>query len=154
MKRKFYSSSIILLFLLLFSAASSLAEEPSEENVKRYEILETAKTYIGVKYSYGGSGETGFDCSGFVMFIYSIHNIKLARSSDKQYYEAKKITKEQAYPGDLVFFTTYKKGPSHVGIYMGGDDFIHSPSTGKRVEIATMNNSYWKKRIIGFGTYL
>ncbi|MBN1500249.1 MAG: C40 family peptidase [Spirochaetes bacterium] len=153
MKRKIYSSSI-LLFLLLFCSFSVFSETPSEDNIKRYEILETAKKYIGVKYAYGGSSNTGFDCSGFVMYIYGLHDIKLSHSSSAQYYAAKKITKKEARPGDLVFFTTYKKGPSHVGIYMGSDEFIHSPSTGKKVQVASINNSYWKKRIIGFATYL
>ena len=151
--RKTISASIIFVFLALFLQFDVYSEIPSEDNIKRHEILETAKKYIGVMYKYGGNKEGGFDCSGFVMFVYSQHDIQLPRSSSIQYKQSYKITKKQAHPGDLVFFTTYKRGASHVGIYMGGDDFIHSPSTGKRVSVAQLTNSYWRKRIVGFGTF-
>lgn len=147
------TASIIFAILIIFLQMNLFSEIPSEDNIIRHDILETAKKYIGVLYKYGGNKESGFDCSGFVMFVYSKHDMQLPRSSSTQYKKATKITKKQARPGDLVFFTTYKRGASHVGIYMGSNNFIHSPSTGKRVKISKLTNSYWRKRIVGFGTF-
>lgn len=149
MRKLLFSASIILFFSLYITA-----EIPSPETRKRHNILETAKKHLGTKYAYGGSSTGGFDCSGFVMFVFNKNDIQVPRSSSTQYRAAKKISKNKAKPADLVFFTTYKPGPSHVGIYLGNGKFIHSPSTGKSVKISKIETSYWKKRLIGFATFI
>lgn len=149
MKKSIITASIILFFSLIITA-----EIPSPEVRIRHNIIETAKKYIGTKYRYGGTNANGFDCSGFVMFVYGKYQIKLPHSSKSQYRKAKIVTKKNARPADLVFFSTYRPGPSHVGIYLGDNKFIHSPSSGKTVKISKLTNSYYKKRFLGFGSLI
>ncbi len=118
-------------------------------------IVETAKRYLGVKYKYGGETPRGFDCSGFVMYVYRKNGITVPRTTREQYYAGKRIVLRNARPGDLVFFNTAgSKRFSHVGIYVGSNRFIHAPRTGKTVSYADMNLKYWKKRYIGTVTFL
>lgn len=121
----------------------------------RRQVVKTAKKYIGVRYRHGGASPRGFDCSGYVMYVYERSGILLPRSVKRQYHAGKKIRLARAMPGDLVFFRTSRKSRlSHVGIYMGGTRFIHAPRSGKRVSYANMGKSYWKKRFIGSVTFL
>jgi len=118
-------------------------------------IVRTAKKYQGVPYRYGGETPRGFDCSGYVMYVYKLNGILLPRSVRAQYRAGRPIGIRQARPGDLVFFrTSRKRRLSHVGIYMGDRRFIHAPRTGKRVTVADMRNPYWKKRYIGAVTFI
>ena len=126
----------------------------SDTSRLREQIVETAKKYIGTRYRFGGNSSRGFDCSGFVRHVFAKFDIRLPHSSAGQYHQARHIKKDEALPGDLVFFTTYRPGPSHVGIYIGNDRFIHSPRPGKRIQIVDMNRDYWRRRYIGFGTFI
>lgn len=117
-------------------------------------IVKTANMYIGTPYRYGGADPSGFDCSGFVMYVYGKNGFQIPRSASQQYKYGKKISYSGARPGDLVFFNTSGRGLSHVGIYLGNAKFIHSPRTGKSVEITGLNNSYYRKRIVGFRSYI
>lgn len=111
-------------------------------------IIATAKKYIGVPYLWGGTTPSGFDCSGYVQYVYNIHGIKLPRVSRDQYTAGVAVSKSNLKPGDLVFFNTNGSGVSHLGIYMGNGQFIHA-STSKGVIIAELNNTYWSSRYIG-----
>ena len=118
------------------------------ENTKNVEgVAELAQHYLGSDYKYGGSSPTGFDCSGFALYIYKIKGITLPRSSQKQYAQllAVRVPRE----GDLVFFRTYKNTVSHVGIYLGNFEFIHAPGKGKTVRIDDIRNPYWRKVYAG-----
>ncbi len=118
-------------------------------------IVRTAEKYRGVPYRYGGESPRGFDCSGYVMYVYKKNGILLPRSVKGQYHAGRPVRLGQAKPGDLVFFRTSKKRRlSHVGIYMGGRRFIHAPSSGKRVTSTDMRNPYWKKRYAGAVTFM
>lgn len=110
-------------------------------------IVEISKRYIGFPYKSGGNTPEGFDCSGFTQYVYKKAGYSLPRTTVDQYnlLEPVKIPKK----GDLVFFSIYNNKVSHVGIYIGDFQFIHSPRTGKKVEIADLRNSYWKKHYIG-----
>lgn len=112
-------------------------------------IVRTAERYIGAKYKNGGSTPFGFDCSGFVMFVYQKNGIDLPREVTSQYYSGRGISLEDAKPGDLVFFQINSNRISHVGIYTGNNNFIHAPSSGKNVSYASIDNPYWEKRYIG-----
>jgi cell wall-associated NlpC family hydrolase len=116
-------------------------------------IVKTAMEYIGVKYKRGGTTPDGFDCSGFVFFVFHKNGIQLPRSAAKQYYTGKYISEQDMKPGDLVFYQTETHGIDHVGIFVGGDQFIHAPSTGKGVRVVNMLASYWKERYIGSITF-
>jgi cell wall-associated NlpC family hydrolase len=120
----------------------------------RSRIIDTAKKYLGARYNYGGMSTKGFDCSGFVQYVYQENGIKLPRSTVSQFEQGKKIELADAKPGDLVFFRIYNDRISHVGIFMNGSLFIHAPSSGKRVSFADMNLEYWKKTFAGVVTYI
>jgi cell wall-associated NlpC family hydrolase len=120
----------------------------------RTRLVEKAREYIGVGYHYGQSNTSGFDCSGYVKFVYGNFGYTLPHSSFEQYKKSKHIKAPEAKPGDLIFFGTGGKSISHVGIYLGNNMFIHSPSKGKTVSIDSLEVDYYKKRLVGFGTFL
>lgn len=110
-------------------------------------ILSIANRYIGVPYVFGGSTPSGFDCSGFTRYVYSEAGIDLPRDAESQYGVGYSVSMANLRPGDLVFFSTYDSGISHVGIYVGNHQFINASSDG--VSIADMDSSYWSARYIG-----
>ncbi len=120
----------------------------------RLNITCKAFDYLGVKYRYGQSSEMGFDCSGFVRYIYNFFGLDLPHSSYGQYRICKHIKKEEARAGDLVFFITRGSGISHVGIYLGDNKFIHSPGRGDHVSVSSLNSVYYKRHFSGFGSIL
>lgn len=111
-------------------------------------LLSVAKSLSGIPYVWGGSTPKGFDCSGFIYYVYKQAGMDIKRYSSEGYYDRSYyVTKPQL--GDLVFFAnTYKKGISHVGIYVGNNSFINAGSKG--VSIVSLNNSYWKKHFDSF----
>ncbi len=121
---------------------------------KRRELVRTANRYRGAPYRYGGNTPRGFDCSGFVGYVYERNGISLPRTAGEQYHEGRRIPQERLRPGDLVFFQTSRERISHVGIYTGNDRFIHAPRQGKRVGYASLSNPYWHRRYRGAVSYL
>jgi cell wall-associated NlpC family hydrolase len=157
--KKLTIASGALIYLITVGVPSYCGTKGSVfSDHSRERIIKTAKRYLGVRYRYGGTSPFGFDCSGFVMFVFKKNGITLPREARGQYYKGKKISISKAKPGDLVFFRVRsrrrRRRISHVGIYIGNHRFIHSPSRGKRVSITSMNNRYWKRRYIGAVTFL
>lgn len=115
------------------------------------EVLVNALSLSGIRYQYGGtSPESGFDCSGFVRYVYQqASNLSLPHSAHAISQIGKTIPKSELQPGDLVFFNTLKSTFSHVGIYLGNNRFIHSPSSGGGVRVEDMQQGYWQKRFNG-----
>ena len=111
-------------------------------------IIKTAKQYIGTPYKFGGNTPKGFDCSGYLQYVFNKHKYTLPRSADTQYNIGKNITKAMLREGDLVFFSTYEKGPSHCGIYLGHNKFIHA-SSSKGIRIDELTDAYWQPRYLG-----
>lgn len=133
-------------------AAAATKAAKKTKPVKKATVKKTAfnvnaaKKLEGIRYTYGGtSPKTGFDCSGFVTYVMNQHNVKLPRRSQDMYNVGEKVT--SLLPGDLVFYNTSGRGVSHVGIYIGNGQMIHSAS--KNVKVDNMSSSYWKKRYIG-----
>lgn len=112
-------------------------------------LIDSARTYMGVKYVYGGTTASGFDCSGYTQKVFSDAGKSLPRTTGEQYATGTPVSKSNLETGDLVFFNTSGKGVSHVGIYIGSNNFIHA-STSKGVSIASINDpAYWGSRYIG-----
>lgn len=120
----------------------------------RTSLVMHAMKYIGVNYHYSQSNENGFDCSGYVKYIYGSFGYTLPRSSYDQFKQSRHLKANKARPGDLVFFVTRGKKISHVGIYLGNNQFIHAPGKGKSVSISNLDEHYFKKHLAGYGTYL
>jgi cell wall-associated NlpC family hydrolase len=120
----------------------------------RTSLVTQAMKYIGVNYHYSQSNENGFDCSGYVKYIYGNFGYTLPRSSYDQYKQSRHLKANKARPGDLVFFVTRGNKISHVGIFLGNNQFIHAPGKGKSVSISNLDEVYYKKRLAGFGSYL
>ncbi|MCD4785742.1 MAG: C40 family peptidase [Candidatus Eremiobacteraeota bacterium] len=115
-------------------------------------IVKTAFRYIGVPYVFGGSTPRAFDCSGYVQYVYRRNGVKIPRMAHHQYYAGTPISKKQMRPGDLVFFETYTKGISHVGIYIGNSNFIHASSRGA-VRVDSLKKQYYTNRYRGAARY-
>ncbi len=113
------------------------------------QIVQMAQQYMGTPYAWGGSSPGGFDCSGFIYYIYGQFGISLPRMSDGQFEVGRAISGDNLLPGDLVFFTTYEPGASHVGIYLGGGRFIHASSAAGEVTITPLGKSYYQERYLG-----
>ncbi len=118
------------------------------------EVIKTSAEWMGTPYRYGGQTKKGVDCSGFVCSVYKeAHDIKLERSSSAMAKQVQRVKKSELACGDLVFFTIKDKRVSHVGIYMGGNKFIHA-STNYGVSMASLTDSYWSKYFSGAGRIL
>lgn len=138
----------------LCQADESVAEEPGflqQAGSAMQDVLLSALSLSGTPYKYGGnSPDIGFDCSGFVRYVFSqAANLTLPHGARAISQLGKSIPVDQLQPGDLVFFNTLKNAFSHVGIYMGDGRFIHAPSSGGGVHIVSMKDDYWAKRFNG-----
>ena len=122
------------------AALFGAGEDRSGKPVGRPRIVEIAKRYLGTPYRWAGASPAGFDCSGFVMYVYGRVGIKLPHSSWMLWRVGQPVARKDLQPGDIVFFN----GLGHVGIYVGHGRFIHSPYTGDVVRI---------ERVSGHGTY-
>jgi len=114
-------------------------------------IVDFAKRLEGIPYVYGGYTMSGFDCSGFIYFLHAHAGLDITRQSSESYFTQ---TSAVSIPvvGDLVFFqNTYKKGISHMGIYIGDNKFIHAGSKG--VEVTSLESSYWKEHFVSFNRF-
>jgi cell wall-associated NlpC family hydrolase len=131
---------------------SSLAAVKLHElHARASELTLGAMELIGIHYKRGGnSPENGLDCSGFVRYVFmNVLGQELPRTSREISKVGDKVAPKDLQPGDLVFYNTLRRGFSHVGIYLGDNKFIHSPSPGGEVRVESMDIGYWKKRFNG-----
>lgn len=133
----------------------SVAAEPTPVTSNaRGPIAQLALSMVGVKYRYGGADPTaGFDCSGLVYYTYTSNGHAVPRTSREQFNAARGIPLAQAAEGDLVFFQDQDK-LSHVGIYLGDGQFVHAPSSGGTVSVASIDAPYYQRHLVAVGRLL
>lgn len=117
-------------------------------HIKARRIVQTAMQYLGVPYVWGGTTPRGFDCSGYIQYVFAKSGIMLPRTADSQYEMGYPVATENLRTGDLVFFSTYEPGPSHIGIYLNDGRFIHAASSSG-VRVDSLFGYYWSVRYIG-----
>jgi cell wall-associated NlpC family hydrolase len=160
-----YSAYLAWFCIVLLSACSSAPKTVSSSTPAtqttygaaanaasgKPEVVMYALGLHGTHYQWGGNTpQSGFDCSGFVRHVYKESaGMLLPRSSFEMSQAGNIVDGAELQPGDLVFFNTLQRAFSHVGIYVGDNRFIHSPSAGKSVQISQMGDSYWKRRFEG-----
>jgi len=155
--RKFHAMQRLCLSLLvlLLGACATPGAPPEPPSGGRMEQMNDVALYAlslaDTPYRYGGtSRDNGFDCSGFVQYVYlNTLKIKLPRTSTEMSRLGEPLNAAQLRPGDLVFFNTRRQPFSHVGIYVGEQRFVHSPSSGKAIMMASMDEKYWRSRYNG-----
>jgi cell wall-associated NlpC family hydrolase len=118
------------------------------EGAHTYALVATALGLRGVPYRNGGDDRSGFDCSGFTQYVFAQHGVALPREVRDQFKVGKTIKADELSPGDLIFFTTTASGASHVAIAVGGDQFVHAPSTTGVVRVESLSSSYWGPRLL------
>jgi len=132
---------------------SSKPLKPWKDGDEKYMLVKVAKSFMGAPYKYGGNTVRGLDCSAYVKKIYEIFDVQLPRSAREQFLVGSKIEKEELAVGDLVFFKTKRsvKYPTHVGIYIGDNSFIHSSSGHGKigVKIDSLLSDYYSRVYIG-----
>lgn len=135
------------------SPAGDVVSRSPETNGARSLIVANAERQLGMPYRYGGEGPDGFDCSGLVQYTHAQAGVQVPRVARAQHRYAQRVSLAMLKPGDLLFFRLTGK-TDHVGIYVGDGEFIHAPSSGKRVSRARLDNVYWRPRLVGAGTYV
>jgi cell wall-associated NlpC family hydrolase len=116
-------------------------------------LVGTALSLRGTPYRNGGSDPSGFDCSGFTQYVFAQHGLALPRDVREQFRQGRSIDSRALLPGDLVFFSTTDPGVSHVAIVVGGDEFVHAPSSTGVVRVEHLSASYWSQRFVGARRY-
>lgn len=142
-------------FLKLNTALNDIivARASASRALVNAKLVDYAKQFLGKPYVWGASSGKAFDCSGFTVYIMKKFNVNLPRTASSQYNSGTKVDKSDLQAGDLVFFTTYKKGPSHVGVYIGNNKFIHASSGVNKVTITDLDTNYYKRRYVGARRY-
>lgn len=113
------------------------------------QIVDFAKTLLGSRYVYGGTTTSGFDCSGFVQYVYKNFGISLNRSSRDQYSNGVAVSKSNLQAGDVLFFSSTGGSITHVGLYIGNDQFIHASTPATGVIISSMSQAYYTSGYVG-----
>jgi cell wall-associated NlpC family hydrolase len=112
-------------------------------------IVQTALALVGAPYRPGGASPDGFDCSGYIVYVFGVHGVRLPRTVAGLYLAASPVRDDRVGAGDLLFFDTSGAGASHVAIALGGGRFIHAPSSRGTVRVESLASEYWTKHYVG-----
>lgn len=112
-------------------------------------VVADARSFAGTAYRVGGAAPDGFDCSGFVQYLYDRHGIRLPRTARDQFEAGRRVSSDRILPGDLVFFRTSGRRVSHVGVALGDGTFLHAPNVGSHVRRDHLSATYWARRFAG-----
>lgn len=112
-------------------------------------MVRTAQSLLGVPYRNGGSDPAGFDCSGFVRYVFAQHGVSVPRDVRRQWTAGHEVSRGRIRPGDLLFFSTKGSGPTHVSLAIDTQRFVHAPSSRGVVRIEALTSTYWERRFIG-----
>lgn len=116
-------------------------------------LLRVAESRIGTPYRYGGAGPDAFDCSGLVAYAHRELGVTVPRTAAEQFAAATPVPRHELRPGDLVFFRLSGRQVSHVGIYAGGDRFVHAPQSGGQVRVASLDEEVFRRGFAGAGRF-
>lgn len=142
-----FKKTITVLVMSILLLVAPFAGQ-ADASTKAANITKTATNLSGIKYRYGGTTKAGFDCSGYVGYVFKQNGLKVNRTSRGLYASGRAVSKSNLRKGDLVFFNTSGRGVSHVGIYIGNGKFAHSSNRG--VGVDRLNDPYyWGKRYVG-----
>ena len=142
----------LLGIMTIVQLAAGCAATPTKD--ERSSIAQLALSMVGVQYRYGGAHpREGFDCSGLVYYTYTSNGHDVPRTAQAQFNAARKISLGQAEAGDLLFFQDQEK-LSHVGIYLGEGRFVHAPSSGDSVRVASIDAPYYQRHLVAVGRLL
>jgi cell wall-associated NlpC family hydrolase len=134
--------------LLLASGCASTPVADAPGGARHQEASDVAASMVGKPYRYGGNTPQGFDCSGLVHFSFKRAGMDVPRSTETQRDRSRKVPAARLARGDLLFFNQEGKYSSHVGIYLGGNRFVHAPSSGKRVRVDSLADAYWQQHLV------
>ena len=153
------STALFTLFTLFSLGACASNTNYSQQQRQAPVVADTshpattiASNMLGKPYRFGGASPSGFDCSGLVYYSYHKAGYRVPRTSQLQYQQSLPVKRAHMREGDLLFFRIEGK-VSHVGVYLGDNQFIHAPSSGKRVSIASLEAPYWKQRFTKAGRF-
>ncbi|HEX8597489.1 MAG TPA: C40 family peptidase [Chloroflexia bacterium] len=138
--------AMLVLLTGLFGSVSSTQAAPQTAPANAgATIVSLAYQYNGYRYRYGGASPSGFDCSGFVYYVYKQAGISIGRDTNSQYNSGTRVSFGNLQPGDIVLFSnTYRRGLSHAAIYIGGGKIIHAMNESTGVTVSSLNSSYWR----------
>ncbi|MDL4839728.1 NlpC/P60 family protein [Aquibacillus rhizosphaerae] len=128
------------------SDTKKVEKTETQQSFNTSNLITNAKELVGTPYVWGGTSPSGFDCSGFIQYVFQSLGINVPRTVSDIWNMTKPV--ENLSIGDFVFYETYKAGPSHMGIYVGNGEFIHAGES-RGVEVSSMDNSYWSEKYIG-----
>jgi cell wall-associated NlpC family hydrolase len=149
--RRILACAACVLALLLTTGVAIAAPDAADAPARGagVQVADLAQQYVGSPYRWGGISPTGFDCSGFVMFIYSQFGISLPHNETGQLNSGPRIGSDDLEPGDIVVFAnTYRAGLSHTGIYIGDGQFVHAADEQHGVLVSNIWDSYWSPRFV------
>jgi len=151
-KRPLIVTVLLCLMQLTFTVSGVTYAAADNDSSARQSIggriASTGVAYRGVPYVWGGASPRGFDCSGFVMYVYGKNGVQLPRTADVQFAAGRRVVGSDVRPGDVLFFQTYERGASHCGIYLGQGQFVHA-SSSQGVMVSRVTEQYWRLRYLG-----